>query len=166
MIYFIQAGNDGPIKIGKAQNPEARRRELQTGNHKKLKLITEIPGDKEREDSIHNDLQDHQYRAGSEWFKATREVLDYINKIARVCYEHIDGVAIAVIWRSDSELFITDYCPFCGERHYYDGEDGWTEVGCFDESLFGDRLLFPVETRTAADDTILKQSDGYIVRTR
>ena len=166
MIYFIQAGNDGPIKIGKAQSPKARLRELQTGNHEKLDLIKEIPGDKDREDSIHNDLRSHRYRAGSEWFSATPEVLAYIDKVARVCYERIDGVAIAVIWGSDSELFITDYCPFCGERHYYDGEDGWTEVGCFDESLFGDRLLFPVETRTAADDTILKQSDGYIVRTR
>ena len=166
MIYFIQAGNDGPIKIGKAQSPETRRRELQTGNHEKLNLIKVIPGDSEREYSIHNDLRSHQYRARSEWFSPTPEVLAYINKVARVGYERIDGVAIAVIWRSDSELFMTDYCPFCGERHYCSGEDGLADVGCFDESLFGDRLLFPVETRTAADDTILKQSDGYIVRTR
>ena len=102
MIYFIQAGNDGPIKIGKAQNPEARRRELQTGNHKKLKLITEIPGDKEREDSIHNDLQDHQYRAGSEWFKATRHALrptDY-----RLSSTEVLRNSICVTYISDSEF--------------------------------------------------------------
>ena len=105
MIYFIQAGNDGPIKIGKAQSPEARRRELQTGNHEKLNLIKVIPGESEREDSIHNDLRSHQYRPRSEWFSATPEVLAYIDKVARVDYERIDGVAIAVIWRSDSQLW-------------------------------------------------------------
>ncbi len=160
MIYFIQAGNDGPIKIGKAQSPEARRRELQTGNHEKLNLIKEIPGDVERENSIHNDLRSHRYRG--EWFSPTPEVLDYIDEIARVDYQHVNGVAIAVIWRNDSELFITDYCPFCGERHYYEGEEGRTEVGCFDESP----CLFPMDDRTVADGTVLKQSDGYIVRTR
>ena len=167
MIYFIQAGNDGPIKIGKAQSPEARRRELQTGNHEKLNLIKVIPGESEREDSIHNDLQDYQYRTGSEWFSAKPEVLAYIDKVARVDYERIDGDPIAVIWRSDSEPFITDYCPFCGERHSCNGEDGWTEVGCFDQPLFEDQLLFPrLETRAAADGIVLKQSDGYVVRTR
>ncbi len=169
MIYFIQAGNDGPIKIGKAQNPEARRRELQTGNHEKLNLIKVITGDSEREDSIHNDLRSHQYRARSEWFSATPEVLAYIDKVARVDYERIDGVAIAVIWRSDSELFMTDYCPFCGDRHTCPGEDGLTEVGCFEQSLFENQLLFPwssTRTITTAEGMVLKQSDGYIVRTR
>ena len=166
MIYFIQAGCNGPIKIGYAQSPEARRRELQTGNHEKLNLIVAIPGDPERERSIHNDLRNHRYRVHSEWFCSKREVLDYIDKVAQVDYKHINGVAIAVIWRSDDNPFITDCCPFCGVRHTYYGEDGWREVGCFDGSLFGDRLLFPVETRTAADGTILKQSDGYIVCTR
>ena len=160
MIYFIQAGNDGPIKIGYAQNSSARRRELQTGNHEELNLITEIPGGKDREDTIHNDLRSYRYRG--EWFRATSAVLAYIDKVAQVEYEPIDGIEIAVIWRSDSEPFITDYCPFCGERHYCNGEDGWTEVGCFDQSLW----LFPRVVRTAADGTVLKQSDGYIVRTR
>lgn len=163
MIYFIQAGNDGPIKIGKAQNSEARRRDLQTGNHEKLKLITEIPGDKEREDSIHNDLRSDRYRG--EWFSATPKVLAYIDKVARVDYEIIGGIARAVIWRNDNEPFITDYCPFCGDRHNYSGEDGWIEVGCFDKTLF--QLLIPkLRMRTAEDGTVLKQSDGYVVRTR
>ena len=162
MIYFIQAGNDGPIKIGKAQSPEARRRELQTGNHEKLNLIKEIPGDADRENSIHKDLGSYRYRDRSEWFRATPEVLAYIDKVARVEYELINGIATALIWRSDNAPFITDYCPFCGERHSCDGEDGRTEVGCFDESP----CLFPMDDRTVADGTVLKQSDGYIVRTR
>ncbi len=162
MIYFIQAGSDGPIKIGYAQNPESRRRELQTGNHKELNLIGVIPGNSEREDSIHNDLQDYRYRAGSEWFKATPKVLDYIDEVTRVDYQIIGGIARAIIWRNDNEPFITDYCPFCGDRHNYSGEDGLTEVGCFDQSLW----LFPRVVRTAADGTVLKQSDGYIARTR
>ena len=95
MIYFIQAGNDGPIKIGYAQNSSARRRELQTGNHEELNLITEIPGGKDREDTIHNDLRSYRYRG--EWFRATPEVLAYIGKVAQVEYEPINGIKIAVI---------------------------------------------------------------------
>ena len=77
-------------------------------------------------------------------------------------YEIIDGIAIAIIWRNDNELLITDYCPFCGEHHKYFGEDGWTEVECFDQLV-----LFPgLGGRIAADGKFLKQSDGYIVRTR
>ena len=164
MIYFIQAGGDGPIKIGYAQNSESRRKELQTGNHKELSLIGEIPGNKDREDSIHNYLQDDRYRAGSEWFKPTPKVLDYIDEVTRVDYKIIGGIARAIIWRNDNEL-ITDYCPFCGDRHNYSGEDGLTEAGCSDRMLF--QLLIPkLRRRTAKDDTVLKQSDGYIVRTR
>ena len=82
-------------------------------------------------------------------------------------YEHINSVAIAVIWHNDSEPFITDYCPFCGERHPYSDEDGWTEVWCFDQPLFKNQLSFPkLETRTTVEGIVLKQSDGYIVRTR
>ena len=35
-VYIIRAGDDGPVKIGWADNAEARRRQLQTGHHKPL----------------------------------------------------------------------------------------------------------------------------------
>lgn len=73
MIYFIQAGHDGPIKIGKAVDPQQRLRTLQTGTHETLRLLAVIPGDHEREAEIHRRLAAHRQRG--EWFAATAEVL-------------------------------------------------------------------------------------------
>lgn len=38
-IYFIQAGEKGPIKIGVANNVANRLESLQTGNHEELRVI-------------------------------------------------------------------------------------------------------------------------------
>ena len=43
VIFFIQAGHDGPIKIGKAVDPEKRLQTLQTGTHEMLRLLAVIP---------------------------------------------------------------------------------------------------------------------------
>ena len=58
-IYFIQAGENGPIKIGKT-NGDAKDRlaNLQIGNHEELKLLWVYHGDEygEIEDSAGNIL--------------------------------------------------------------------------------------------------------------
>lgn len=41
-VYFIQKGY-GSVKIGVAEDPERRLRELQTGNHGRLHLIAKLP---------------------------------------------------------------------------------------------------------------------------
>lgn len=41
-VYFIQKGY-GSVKIGVADDPERRLRELQTGNHGALHLIAKLP---------------------------------------------------------------------------------------------------------------------------
>src|ERR1035437_7766886 len=48
-VYFIQAGSEGPIKIGIADSPALRLRELQTGNHLPLTLLKAVPGGKDLE---------------------------------------------------------------------------------------------------------------------
>ena len=42
MIYFIQAGEHGPVKIGVAQNPSARLAALQTGSPTPLRLMAQL----------------------------------------------------------------------------------------------------------------------------
>lgn len=42
-VYIIQAGDDGPVKIGSAQAPSFRRGELQVGNWQELHLRAVIP---------------------------------------------------------------------------------------------------------------------------
>jgi len=65
MIYFIQVGTDGPIKIGAAINPEERVASLQTGCPDELKLIftSQKYTEKELQDKFSFD------RIRGEWFK-------------------------------------------------------------------------------------------------
>lgn len=73
MVYFIQAGKDGPIKIGIAENPEARRRQMQTGSHETLTLLAVQDGGAEREAFLHARHADDRIRG--EWFASTAAVL-------------------------------------------------------------------------------------------
>jgi hypothetical protein len=43
MIYFIQAGETGPIKIGKANDPAQRINQFQTAHHETLRLLGSMP---------------------------------------------------------------------------------------------------------------------------
>ena len=113
MVYFIQTGDNGPIKIGASDTPREHVKILQQGNHEELKLIAQIPGDRSLEKKVREDLK--AFERGRKWFDATDEVLDYIEKIQLVEYEIIDGVPLAILWR-DSEDSETDHCPFCGEQ--------------------------------------------------
>src|ERR1035437_9781756 len=65
-VYFIQAGSEGPIKIGIADSPALRLRELQTGNHLPLTLLKAVPGGKDLETELHRELA--AYRLCREWF--------------------------------------------------------------------------------------------------
>jgi hypothetical protein len=65
-VYFIQAGEDGPIKIGYSARPENRLRELQLGNWQDLFLLKKIRGSSELEATYHSKFADAHIR--SEWF--------------------------------------------------------------------------------------------------
>lgn len=154
MIYFIQSGPDGPIKIGKAVDPQKRLQTLQIGTHETLRLLAVIPGDRKREAEIHRHLKAHRHRG--EWFAATAEVLAYISGLRDVEYEMIDGRAYAVL-RRERAGSPTSFCPFCGDRHIHGIGDGHRGAHCA-------RVVWPeVET---SDGTILRQSDGYIIASR
>lgn len=77
MIYFIQAGKDGPIKIGHTDNtPEKRLKELQTGNPEKLILLGYMDGDKKQEALLHQMF--HFHRQNGEWFNPSETVIQQI----------------------------------------------------------------------------------------
>lgn len=73
MIYFIQAGNDGPIKIGKTNNIKQRLAELQTGSPAKLKLLATFNGGQSIEIGLHNHFA--KYRIDGEWFDPHPDIL-------------------------------------------------------------------------------------------
>ena len=163
MVYFIQAGANGPIKIGASTVPQIHLDRLQQGNHEALKIVAEIPGERNLEEKVRRDLK--AFERGRKWFEATDEVLDYIEKVRLVEYEVIDGVPLAILWR-DSETSETDHCPFCGERHKHEGDDGRYEADCISPQLSRQQSVERIVEETIPKQTILRPDDGYIIRTR
>lgn len=163
MVYFIQAGANGPIKIGASTAPQIHLDRLQQGNHEELKIVAEIPGEQNLEKKVRDDLK--AFERGRKWFDATDEVLNYIEKVQRVEYDAIDGLPVTVLWR-DTEDSETDHCPFCGERHKHEREDGHYPVGCLSHTLEEQESAERTVEETIMKQTVLKPDDGYIVRTR
>jgi hypothetical protein len=65
-VYFIQAGQSGPIKIGIAIDVRKRLLALGCGSPEKLFLRATIPGGQKLERRLHRALRDH--RLEGEWF--------------------------------------------------------------------------------------------------
>ena len=76
MIYFVQQGNDGPVKIGYAAIVENRIRHLQVSSPYPLILLASSPGSTIDEKKIHAILKKH--RLNGEWFEPHPEVFDFI----------------------------------------------------------------------------------------
>lgn len=69
MVYFIQQGQSGPIKIGVSDDPKQRLKSLQTGSPHSLHLrdAAPVPEDQRLESALHKKLE-HR-RLNGEWFE-------------------------------------------------------------------------------------------------
>jgi len=76
MIYFIENGQDGHIKIGYAKAPEKRLKELQTGTPYPLKILKTIEGDRKAEQAFHTVFG--YCRVKGEWFKPDQKLKAFI----------------------------------------------------------------------------------------
>lgn len=72
-IYFIQAGSDGPVKVGCSMRPDVRLSELQAGSAEELRLVGQIEGGLEKERWLHGVLRKWHLRG--EWFRGDAELL-------------------------------------------------------------------------------------------
>jgi hypothetical protein len=82
-VYFIQAGHDGPIKIGFAVDPAERLAMLQTGNHVELFLAAAMPGGIDLEQELHARFAEGRIRG--EWFRPdTPGLLDAIAEASHI----------------------------------------------------------------------------------
>jgi hypothetical protein len=71
VIYFVRAGDQGPVKIGHVEDPatmEHRLSALQTGNPVELYIAAEMPGDPDEERMLHRHFAEGRMRG--EWFRA------------------------------------------------------------------------------------------------
>jgi hypothetical protein len=75
MIYFIECGFMGPVKIGYSTNPRRRLEDLQAACPYRLSIRGVIEGDCKKEGQIQARLKVH--RIHGEWFYGVREV-DYV----------------------------------------------------------------------------------------
>ena len=82
-VYFIQAGDDGPIKIGWAIDPWDRMATLQTGNPQTLHLRRWVTGTRSMERYLHRQFRADRIRG--EWFAPSKELVRFINEGAIWC---------------------------------------------------------------------------------
>jgi hypothetical protein len=66
-VYFVRAGDDGPIKIGYAREPQRRLNAMQADNHMQLHLLATLPGGPELERALHYFFA--PLRVRGEWFR-------------------------------------------------------------------------------------------------
>lgn len=81
-VYFIQAGDSGPVKIGVAQIVERRLANMQTGAPDKLRILAVEPtGDFDREAVLHEQFRDAHIHG--EWFQPSVDLLAHIEGLPR-----------------------------------------------------------------------------------
>jgi len=78
LVYFVEAGMGGPIKIGWTQDIERRIGELQTANAHKLTLLGTVPGTMDREAALHARFS--HLRLEAEWFRNSEEIHEFLRE--------------------------------------------------------------------------------------
>ena len=76
--YFVQAGSDGPIKIGSTKNLAVRLRSLATMSPVPLTLLGIVPANVE--ETCH--VRFGAFRLHGEWFAPAPELIAFITKNA------------------------------------------------------------------------------------
>jgi len=79
VVYAVQQGSDGPIKIGASRNFDKRLKTLQTGSHGGLQVLAVGPGGFAVERDLHCDLSEDCLEG--EWYAPTARVLAAIKRV-------------------------------------------------------------------------------------
>ena len=80
-LYFIRAGKDGPIKIGRSVSPRSRLAQLQTASPHQLHLIGVLRGAGAQECEWHGRYA--FFRMAGEWYEAIPELVGHIERELR-----------------------------------------------------------------------------------
>jgi DNA-binding protein Fis len=82
MIYFIQSGKTGPIKIGYTKDKGSAQKRLdmmQTGSPEQLNIIGMVEGERKDKFAFHRKF--HPYQLHGEWFQPDHILIDFINQV-------------------------------------------------------------------------------------
>ena len=75
-VYLIQAGEDGPVKIGVAANVFKRLAQYRTHDPIRLRLVGLIDGDRADEKRLLGRFS--EYRLHGEWFRPGPQLVEFI----------------------------------------------------------------------------------------
>lgn len=76
-VYFVQAVNGGPVKIGVARDVKKRLLGIQNGNPSELVVRNALPGDRVEEGALHMHFTRHRLKG--EWFEPVPELLELLD---------------------------------------------------------------------------------------
>lgn len=80
LLYFVQTGESGPIKIGISTlaNMKSRVTSLQTSNAEKINVLAVliVANPQYLEENLHNHLSEH--RMNGEWFRPDDRILSFV----------------------------------------------------------------------------------------
>ena len=82
-IYFVQAGEGGPIKIGIATNLKGRLAIMRSDNPAQIKTLWTILGTMDEEHNLHRWFA--HLRVRGEWFTPGPELLEFIEHLSTIC---------------------------------------------------------------------------------
>jgi len=96
-VYLIQAGDDGPIKIGTSRDPRKRFVELQTASPYPLRVRAIGAGGRKTERHLHERFAGS--RLHGEWFEPVQgieQIIDRLTALDRAMTTDLDLIAEAV----------------------------------------------------------------------
>lgn len=97
VVYFIQAGAGGPIKIGFTNYlPSIRISVLQPMNAETLVLLGEMPAPRGRDDEADIHAKFAQHRIRNEWFRPAPEILELAGRF----------LVVDEVWHGKSTTYI------------------------------------------------------------
>ena len=139
-VYFIQAGDGGPIKIGFAIDPKRRLRSLQDGAADGLRLLGTKAGSKKDERLLHQKYKTERIRG--EWFCATQSIIDEIEMLyVKPLKREVENSPLAK-WRTSNNISRTTFAAEIGVS--YDAVRLWE---------LGERIPSPDLMRRIKDHT-------------
>lgn len=94
MIYFAQASDGGPVKIGFSSNVNSRIRQLEFIYRRPLSLLATMPGDRVREREIH-DRFTHLRMGRTEQFHPGPDLMEFIGRPLFVNASPVEPMAVA-----------------------------------------------------------------------
>lgn len=77
-VYFMQASDGGPVKIGSSKNIEQRRKQLESDYKRSLVILRIVEGGRKEEQAIHEQFS--HLSLGNELFQPGPDLMEFIGR--------------------------------------------------------------------------------------